>query len=521
MRDFLRRFAERSGDGSYAFSDTRVGILVGLLSIGALLGALLTGPISTRFGRRKTMMFWCFIFCVGNIIQIASFTSWVQFTIGRLVSGFSIGGLSVLVPVYVSETVPKEVRGAMVAAYQLFVTLGIFFSYLINYGTSHTEDTSASWRVPLGIGFLFPAALALGMFFLPETPRWLLTHNHRDKAYQSLQYINGKRGRAHPAVVDAQMAEMEHQILSEKAMPKASWLASFSPRGKTLYRTILGFSLQMFQQLTGANYFFYYGATIFRAVGIDNSYVTQMILGVVNIVCTFPGLWFIERFGRRKPLIYGGLWQCAWLIVFGAVGSERDPNEKSIGAVLIVSACMFIAGFASTWGPGVWVATGEMFPTRTRAHQASFATAGNWGWNFLLTFFTPRITSAIGYRLGYVFAGCNLLAVAIVFFFYYESSNLTLEQVDDMYNDRATKPWTSGGWVPAGYSSRKEAAAEQEARAQRQLGLAGSNGYEGEKPAELGGGGGVMHREHGSGNSSPTLGGSHRGDEEKIERVRV
>lgn len=209
----------------------------------------------------------------------------------------------------------------------------------------------------------------------------------------------------------------------------------------------------MFQQLTGANYFFYYGASIFQSVGITNPYVTQIILGVVNSVCTLPGLWFIERFGRRKPLIYGGLWQCAWLLVFGAVGSERDPNDKTVGSILILSACMFIAGyvqdwirsqdifgapntddrFASTWGPGVWVAVGEMFSLRVRSHSASFATAGNWSWNFLLTFFTPFITGSIGYRYGYVFAGCNLLAVLVVYFFYYESSNLTLEHVDDMY----------------------------------------------------------------------------------------
>jgi len=155
-------------------------------------------------------------------------------------------------------------------------------------------------------------------------------------------------------------------------------------------------------------------------------------------------------------------------------------TNKAVGAVLIMATCLFIASFASTWGPGVWVATGEMFPLCVRAHCASFATAGNWGSNFLLAFFTPSITSSIGYRLGYVFAGTNLLGAFVVFFFYYESSSLSLEQVDVMYNDPHAKPWTSGstylhlslytpqagnanfppsvGWVPPGHSSRHEAA---------------------------------------------------------------
>jgi len=114
--------------------------------------------------------------------------------------------------------------------------------------------------------------------------------------------------------------------------------------------------------------------------------------------------------------------------------------------------------FASTWGPGIWVAIGEMFPLHVRSYSASFATAGNWSWNFLLTFFTPFITSAIQFRYGYVFAGCNLIAVVVVFLFYYESSGLALEQVDTMYTDPTVKPWQSSSWIPKGHKSRYDAA---------------------------------------------------------------
>lgn len=264
---------------------------------------------------------------------------------------------------------------------------------------------------------------------------------------------------------------MSDAIHQEQNLKKGSFFSSFNPKEKILYRTLLGFALQMFQQLTGANYFFYYGTTIFQSVGLTNPFVTQIILGAVNVVSTFPGLWFIERYGRRKPLIIGGLWQAAWLIVFAAVGSQTSETSKTGGSILILSACMFIFGFATTWGPGVWVAIGEIFPLRTRSHSASFATAGNWSWNFLLTFFTPFITSSIGYNYGYVFSGCNLLGVLIVFFFYYESSNLSLESVNDMYLDPTVKPWTSSKWVPKGYNSREEAAEEEKERHDVDTGL--------------------------------------------------
>lgn len=123
---------------------------------------------------------------------------------------------------------------------------------------------------------------------------------------------------------------------------------------------------------------------------------------------------------------------------------------------MIVSACMFILGYASTWAPGIWILIGETFPTRTRAMQASLSTASNWFWNFLLAFFTPFIIKSIQYKYGYVFASCNLAGAVIVYFFLYESSDLSLESVDMMYNDPNCKPWTSGAWAPPGFANRAD-----------------------------------------------------------------
>ena len=122
-----------------------------------------------------------------------------------------------------------------------------------------------------------------------------------------------------------------------------------------------------------------YGATIFEAAGIDDSILVQLILGAVNVAMTFPGLYLIERVGRRIPMIVGAVWQASWLLIFASIGVARPPTEyPSSGIVMIVAACMFIASFAMTWGPFAWVVIGETFPLRTRAKQASLATAGNW-----------------------------------------------------------------------------------------------------------------------------------------------
>nr|ACO60070.1 putative quinate utilization pathway quinate transporter [Rhizoctonia solani] len=298
------------------------------------------------------------------------------------------------------------------------------------------------------------------IYKMPESPRWLLKRGRTAEAERSIARVRGAKVEDRDEHVVRDLHEMQDSVKYEQSLSEAGWLDCFRLERKTLYRTLLGMSLQSLQQLTGANYFFYYGATIFNSVGIEDSFVTQIILGAVNFVCTFLGLYVMERFGRRIPLMVGGVWQAIWLFIFAAAGTARDPTlpeNGHIGKLMIVSACLFILGYASTWAPGIWILIGETFPTRTRAKQGALATASNWVWNFLIAFFTPLITRKITYRYGFIFASCNLLGAIVVFLFLYESSGLSLEAVDVLYNDPKVKAWTSRNWEPPadyGYSGR-------------------------------------------------------------------
>lgn len=189
-------------------------------------------------------------------------------------------------------------------------------------------------------------------------------------------------------------------------------------------------------------------------------------MGAVNFACTFLGLYILERFGRRWPLIIGAIWMVIWLLVFGLAGTlggnpDGTVSDPGIGKLLIVSACMFILGYASTWAPGIWLFCGESFSRRTRAKQASIATLSNWVWNFLIAYFSTPIADSISFKYGFVFAGANFLNCIIAALFVYESADLTLEQIDDMYGDMSLKAWQSTKWLPAGYTSRNELKAEK------------------------------------------------------------
>ncbi|KAL1629168.1 hexose transporter hxt5 [Neofusicoccum ribis] len=449
MEDFLRRFSDTTKDGAPAFSNGRSGTIVGLLSIGTLIGALIAAPVSDKFGRKWSIVFWNLIFCVGVIVQIVTESKWYQIALGRWVAGLGVGGLSVLTPMYQSETAPRQVRGALVSAYQLFITLGIFTAYCINYGTE-TDQSGASWRIPMGVGFIWPALMAFGMLFLPDSPRWQYRHGKTDIARATIAKSYGVP-EYHP-IVQNEIREIQEKLDAENAGGgKHPWYEIFTgPR--MAYRTLLGIALQALQQLTGANFFFYYGTTIFTATGLSNSYVTSMILGAVNFVCTFPGLYFVDRFGRRPCLMAGALWMFMCFIVFASVGhfaldQETPENTPKAGSAMIVFACLFIAAFASTWGPMVWAVVGEIYPSRYRAKCMGLATASNWVWNFCISFFTPYITGAIDYRYGYVFAGCCFAAFVTVYFFVCESQGRSLEEIDTMYI-YGVKAWKSKNWVP-------------------------------------------------------------------------
>ncbi|KAJ5097584.1 Major facilitator superfamily domain general substrate transporter, partial [Penicillium angulare] len=451
MKDYKQRYGQHKGDGTWYFSNVRSGLIVSMLSIGTLIGALIAGPLADRIGRKWSIFAWCIILHVGLIIQISSPAGkWYQMMMGRFVTGFGVGSLSLLVPMYQGEIAPRHIRGAMVCSYQLFVTLGIFVAYCINFGTEGISNT-ASWRIPLGITFLWGLILGLGILLFPESPRHDYRHGQVATAKKTMAKLYGVP--ENHRVIVHEILEIQEQQEAEKGSAGGfhGWIEMMqAPRMP--YRIALGMVLQALQQLTGANYFFYYGTTIFNGAGISNTYVTQMILGGVNFGTTFGGLYVIEHYGRRKSLITGGIWMFICFIVFASVGHfsldvKTPANTPGAGKAMVVFACLFITGFAMTWGPMVWAIVAELYPSRYRARAMALATASNWLWNFLIGFFTPFITGDIDFAYGYVFAGCLFFAVLVVYFFVIEGKDKTLEEMDMMYVMRVP-PWKSSNWTP-------------------------------------------------------------------------
>ncbi|KAK9385274.1 hypothetical protein V1515DRAFT_646404 [Lipomyces mesembrius] len=438
---FQTRFAAcNSQTGQCTFRPARQGTIVGLFSIGTLIGSLIAAPIADRIGRRLTISFWAFFFMIGTVLEISSSHVWVQFAMGRFVGGHGIGALSVVVPMYQSESTPRMIRGVIVSSYQLMVTLGYVYVLYgvridVNWGTESLQG-SQSWRITNGLSFLWALVLGVAILGLPESPRFAYRVGREEEARKNMARLY----KNHP-VINLEIQEIEEKLDAERvggAHPCVRITFVYpsdeiftAPR--MLYRTLLGMVLQAGQQLTGANYFFYYGTTVFSATGLSNSYVTQILLSSVNEGGTIAGLWLIENCGRRKALMGGAAWMFMCFMIFAFVGHfsldhQNPAATPQAGAALVVFSCLFIIAFAMTWGPIFSAIVGELYPARYRATCMGLATSSNWLFNFLIGFFTTFITAKIDYLYGFVFAGCCFALFFIVYFFVIETKGRSLEE---------------------------------------------------------------------------------------------
>lgn len=272
----------------------------------------------------------------------------------------------------IAETAPRYIRGALISTYQLLITLGIFLASCINFGTyEHQRHNATSWRLPIGIGFVWIAILGAGILLFHETPRFDYRQGRIEEAKTTMCKVYGAPPN-HYAIYE-ELGEIQAQLETETAKGGAfsEWYNMFfAPR--MAYRIALGMTIQMMQQLTGANYFFYYGTVAFKATGINNSYVTQMILNGINFGTTFYGLYVVEHYGRRKSLMVGSAWMFICFLIFASVGHfsldrQTPENTPKSGVAMICFASFFIFGFATTWGPMIWTICGELYPSRYRA----------------------------------------------------------------------------------------------------------------------------------------------------------
>lgn len=369
---------------------------------------------------------------------------------------------------------PKWIRGTLVCFYQLSITVGLLTASIVNMLTFKMAGASA-YRIPLGLQFTWAIVLSLGLLILPETPRYLIKRGLKEAAAISLSRLR-RLDRLHPALVE-ELAEIEANHEYELALGPDSYKDIIFGTPHLGRRTLTGCGLQMLQQLTGVNFIMYYGTTYFNGAGISNSFLISMIINIVNFVSTFPALFIIESWGRRRVLIWGAIAMAVCqLLIAGFSAATGDSMRSTANQILVVFICIDIFFFAASWGPVAWVITSEIYPLKVRAKSTSISTASNWLLNFGISYGSPYMVEEgngyadMGTRVFFVWGALCVVAAVFAWAMVFETSKISLEQIDEMY-ERVTFAWKSENFEPSwsfqqmrdlGYSDSGVSSNEQE-----------------------------------------------------------
>ncbi|KAI1369043.1 high-affinity glucose transporter RGT2 [Xylaria arbuscula] len=441
-------------EGELSITTSQESAIVSILSAGTFFGALASPFLADHVGRRLGLVISTWVFNLGVVLHTVA-TAIQLFLAGRFFAGFGVGLISAMVPLYQSETAPKWIRGFIVGAYQWAITIGILLAAVVNNATAGRNDTG-SYRIPIALQLAWSLILFFGMLVLPETPRFLIKNERIEQAARSLGRL--RRISSEHEVIKAELAEVQASYEYETRLGKGTYFDCFRP--PVLKRQLTGMALQALQQLSGINFIFYYGTKYFQNSGVSSGFVITLITSAINVTSTIPGMYAIDKWGRRPMLLWGAVGMTISQLIVAICGTisqgQYDNGEVFVtslagqkAAVAFVSVYIFF--FASTWGLLAWVVTGEIFPLKTRAKSLSITTATNWLLNWAIAYSTPYLVNyGAGYanlqsKIFFVWFGACFIGVLFVYFFIYETKGLTLEQIDQLYEEvsvaRKSKQW--------------------------------------------------------------------------------
>lgn len=433
------------------------GAIVAAMPAGSLVGSLTSSFLADRYSRKVALQISCVIWIIGSILMCAA-QNVGMLCLGRVICGLCVGIASSIVPVYQSEIAPKEIRGRVVSLQQWAITWGILIQYFIQFGAaegtgggpSDPNQPTAAFRIPWGVQMVPAFILLIGLFFMPYSPRWLASKDRWEEAIQVLAAIHGNGDINHPKVL-AQYQEIEEALRFEREQATSSFKALIEPR--MFKRVLLGMSIQMWSQLCGMNVMMYFIYFIMSSAQIASPLATASIQYVINVALTLPAILFLDKFGRRPALLLGSFGMMTWLFVSGAVqqyfgqantdetrnADNSDVtwivfNNKPASSAIVACSYLFVATFATTWGPVSWTYPAEIYPSKIRAKAVSLSTASNWFWNMVLAFGVPPLLWNISYKMYYIFGAFNAAALIHMALLAPETKGYTLEEMDEVFD---------------------------------------------------------------------------------------
>lgn len=391
------------------------GWTVSCIIIGCMIGCAIAGPLSSRFGRKRTLMLTALLFLLSSLgcalsLQLSTFITF------RIAAGVAVGAASMLAPIYIAELSPPAHRGKLVSFNLFAIFLGqsaAFYSnfFLRNFGGSD------NWRWMLAVMTVPSALLFLALLLVPESPRWLIEKHRRESALKILARINGTEE------ANRELKAIEESVHNEV---RGKFVECFH---KGMFRLLMiGTMLAVFQQVTGINVVMYYAPAIFKSAGFgnDSALLQTAMMGMVNLTFSVVSMFFVDKVGRKPLMIVGSIGMSIAMILLAITFISGHAQ----GYFVLLCIMGYLAAFGFSLGPVVWVLIAELFPNRVRSYAVAIATFVLWGANFVVSFTFPYL---LAHLKGYSFAVYGLMCLfclAFVLKYLEETKGKTLEQLE-------------------------------------------------------------------------------------------
>jgi len=418
-------------EAEFALGPLQLGWVVSSLSLTAAIGMLASGPLSDRLGRRPVLQIAAVLFAVSAIASAVA-PDYFTLVVARMLGGFGVGAALIVAPMYIAEMAPPASRGRFVSFNQLNIVIGISAAFFSNYliltlGESGGAWAEAlrlgewNWRWMLGIETLPAVAYLFALSLVPESPRWLAMRGRDAEATEVLGRVAGD-GAA------AVLRDVKESIAAEARLGQASWRALLHPSLR-LVMTV-GIVIGILQQVSGINAVFFYAPMIFEksGIGTNAAFMQAALVGLVNLVFTVVAMAVIDRFGRRPLLVFGlsGIAACMLLLAWGfSAGDDANPR------LILVAILGFVASFAVSLGPVMWVLFSELFPNRVRGVAISFVGLVNSGTAFLVILVFPWQLQSLGSATTFLlYALFALAGLAFVLRVLPETKGRSLEELE-------------------------------------------------------------------------------------------
>ena len=390
------------------------------LLVGAMVGAILCGPLTDRIGRKRVVMSASTLFglcAIGDALAPNLF--WLL--LFRAFMGLSVGAISVTVPVYLAEIAPARARGTLAGLFQLAISTGILVAYLVSLALKN----GGHWRLMLGLAAAPALLLLIGTAFQPESPRWLIRKGREQEAREVLSTTRS------PDELEVEIAEIRQVNAADSRRPRLLELLADRRVAKLLF---IGGGLALLQQVSGVNTIIYYAPTILTTIGYKTSsaIIANAGLGGLTVAVTLAMLLFVvDRVGRRTPLIVGAIGMAAAMAVLAILFYSTGFKGNGTGWIAIVALAFYKTSYSLSWGGLVWILLGEMFPLRVRGPAMGVATLLNWTGNFLVALLFPTLLGTGTGTVFVLFGSLCLLACVFAIFFIPETKGSSLEELEE------------------------------------------------------------------------------------------